>query len=140
MPPHPQDPTELTLISTMDKNNKKNYRFKSNGVRNRPSRPTPSRPYFESTYSQSTLFPIDTEVTLSSGKFPLTDYTDMQKTYTIGNKQVILAGFSPSCIGIPVVNECNIHVTPPPTTGGRRRRKTKKAHRRRRSSRKRISR
>jgi len=114
----------------MDKNNKKNYEFKSLGIRSR----------IPGEYAESTLFPKGTEVTLSSGKFPLTDLTDTNKRYIIGNKDVILDGFTHGCTGSPVVNECTITVVKDtPTAGGRRRRKTKKAHRRRRSSRKRTS-
>jgi hypothetical protein len=125
--------TGLQLKSVgMDKNNKRSYRFKSLGIIDPDTE----------IYSESTLFPIGTEVTIQSGKFPLTDHTDMGKIYTIGNKEVILDGFTHDCTGSPVVNGCEIVVKPPPgpIAGGRRRRKTKKAHRRRRSSRKRTTR
>jgi hypothetical protein len=119
----------------MDKNNKRSYKFKSRGRRNQVNGNV--------FYSQSTLFPIDTKVRIQSGKFPLTDGTDVGETYIIGNKRVILAGFTRQCTdNPPVIGECEILVEPAPgpIAGGKRRRKTKKAHRRRRSSRKRTTR
>ena len=124
--------TGLKLKSVgMDKNNKRSYKFKSAGTINPDTE----------IYSESTLFPIGTKVRIQSGKFPLTDGMDVGKRYTIGNKEVILAGFTPECTGSPVVGECEIVVKPAPgpIAGGKRKRKTKKAHRRRRSSRKRTS-
>jgi len=53
-------------------------------------------------YEESTLFPINTTITLNSGKFPLTDYTDLyehsNQTYCIGDKTVKIIGFNNSCI------------------------------------------
>ena len=128
--------TGLKLKSIdMDKNNKRSYKFKSRGRINQVNE---NENVF---YSQSTLFPIGTKVRIQSGKFPLTDSTDVGETYIIGNKRVILAGFTRECTdNPPVIGECEIVVEPPPIAGGKRRRKTKKAHHRRRSSRKRTTR
>ena len=129
--------TGLKLKSVgMDKNNKRSYKFKSAGIINQVNE---NENVF---YSESTLFPIGTKVRIQSGKFPLTDGTDVGKRYTIGNKEVILAGFTRECTGSPVIDECEILVEPAPgpIAGGKRRRKTKKAHHRRRSSRKRTTR
>jgi hypothetical protein len=125
--------TRLKLKSIdMDKNNKRSYKFKSRGRINQVNENV--------FYSQSTLFPRNKKVRIQSGKFPLTDGTDVGETYIIGNKRVILAGFTRECTDSPVIDECEIVVEPPPIGGGKRRRKTKKAHRRRRSSRKRTTR
>jgi hypothetical protein len=53
-------------------------------------------------YEESTLFPINTTITLNSGKFPLIDYKDMyehsNQTHCIGDKTVNIIAFNNSCI------------------------------------------
>jgi len=57
---------------------------------------------FTEKYEESTLFTINTTITLNSGKFPLTDYTDLYEhsnhIHYIGDKIVKIIGFNVSCI------------------------------------------
>jgi hypothetical protein len=53
-------------------------------------------------YEESTLFPINTTITLNSGKFPLTDYKDLyehsKQTHCIADKTLKIIGFNNSCM------------------------------------------
>lgn len=88
--------TSLQLISQKEKT------FKSIGCFNHST----------NSYDESTLFPKETTVILTGGKFPLTDYKDLykhsEKYYIMNNKQVKLIGFCISC----VKNKVNKYGTP----------------------------
>ena len=66
------------------------------------------------TYEDSALFPINTTITLTSGRFPLTDYKDMyehsKQTHCIGNKTVKIIGFDNSCIAGQLNKYGNGHI------------------------------
>lgn len=53
-------------------------------------------------YKESTLFPKNTVLQLSKGKFPLTDYKDLHKHsglfYEINNIKLQMSGFCISCV------------------------------------------
>jgi hypothetical protein len=98
------------------------YRFISLGVYNTNNE----------AYGESSLFPINSVVTLTSGKFPLTDYRNMYQhsdlTHVIGGKTVRITEFSNDCRG-DILNRyggCEIHVEEHITGGKRHRRQTKK--------------
>ena len=67
------------------------YTFKSLGIYNERTK----------NYDESTLFPKNIIVTLTSGKFPLNSYLDnydkSKLTHTIGGKVVKINGFKNSC-------------------------------------------
>ena len=78
--------TTLQLVSST-----KPYIFRSLGVFD----------YMTQKYYQSTLFPKKTEVELTSGKFPMTNYmntySESKKTHVIGGKTVRIVAFVNSC-------------------------------------------
>lgn len=65
-------------------------------------------------YEESTLFPRNTTITLNSGKFPLSDYTDLyensNQTHCIGNKTVKLVAFNVSCVEKQLNKYGNAHI------------------------------
>ena len=65
-------------------------------------------------YKESTLFPRNTTITLNSGKFPLTDYTDLyehsNKTHCIGDKTVKIVAFDVSCVERQLNKYGNAHI------------------------------
>ena len=98
-------------------------------------------------YVQSDLFPIGTEVELTSGKFPIHEYKGLldKKEYVIGGKNVRIIAVSSKGAedGCSTPHECTIEVKEHQSNGGSRRRARRSSRRRstrRRSSRRRSTR
>jgi len=114
--------TTLILVGT-----NKPYTLRSLGVRVGNSK----------NFEESTLFPIGTEVELTSGKFPMTDYMNMyrksKKTHVIGGKTVRIEGFTTDCEEgkLNKYGGCKIHVIAERTGGTRRGRGGRRSTRRR---------
>jgi hypothetical protein len=83
---------------------------------------------------ESKLFPIGSQVELTSGKFPLTNYENLKspKPYIIGGKKVRISGFLDTCVDDEKFgNNCNIKVVSWDLEGGTRRRRRNRRSRRR---------
>ena len=118
--------TVLELINTS-----KPYTFKSLGIINKVNK----------TYTESTLFPINSNVTINEGKFPLFNFKDLDKIYSIGNdeigyKEVILDSFDRACEQdvLNKVGKCTIEVIASSASGGSRS-KSRRSHKNKRSKR-----
>jgi hypothetical protein len=100
-------------------------------------------------YYQSSLFPKKTEVELTSGKFPMTNYmntySESKKTHVIGGKTVRIVAFVVSCEEgmlneygnceiIVVEDEPNLAAAP--AAGGRRKSRSRRFKGKRSKSRK----
>jgi hypothetical protein len=90
-------------------------------------------------YSESTLFPKETRVELTSGKFPLNDYTNVyksNKTHVIGGKTVRIVAFTNECEEgkLNKYGNCKILVVADQDGGRNRRRSTRRSRSRRRRS------
>jgi hypothetical protein len=102
------------------------------------------RPNGSYIFEESELFPIGSIVTLTSGKFPMTDYTNMYNhsrlTHVIGGRTVRITSFSDFCKeeNLNENTPCEIDVVEDQDGGKRRRRLTK--HRRSKRYRRRASR
>jgi hypothetical protein len=122
-----------TVLKLVDTNEP--YRFRSLGVM------TMDREYVE-----STLFPIGTEVELTSGKFPLNNYRNLYNrsnmTHVIGGKTVRIVGFSNDCQEgeLNKYGGCQIRVIEHVSGGNRRGRSGRRSTRRRSTRRRSIRR
>jgi hypothetical protein len=108
-----------TTLELVDSN--KPYKFRSLGVWTEER----GQAYMR----ESKLFPIDSVVELTSGKFPLTDYMNLyvhsKKTHVIGGKTVRIVGMS------VVESGCEIDVIEDQNGGTRRCRGGRRSTRRR---------
>jgi hypothetical protein len=91
----------------------------------------------EKKYVESTLFPIGTEVELTSGKFPFDPktsarYDKSKTTYVIGGKTVRIMSYTWHCeeSGFTRGDHCKIHVMEHVSGGSRRRRGARRSTRR----------
>ena len=88
------------------------------------------------------LFPIDSIVKLTNGKFPLDNYQDLypmsNKVHIIGNKEVGIDGFAYDCKDLQFGKSCKINVidlSNDKLGGSRRRRNNRRSNRRSRNNR-----